>query len=111
MLVTRLHMLLTGEAYLEVVCRAHAANVPLDSDVQDLKHGHVLNATEDALNLSETNKRYQQQADELTRRRQVEARQMPGYADGGVIATAQAVKAQAIAVQEATEPVTGHSAQ
>ena len=76
-----------------------AAWVLYGAAVQDLKHGHVLNAAEDALNLSDNNKRYQKQADDLARRREEEARQNPGYTDGGEIATAHAVVAQAVAVQ------------
>ena len=76
--------------------------------VQDLKSGNLLNATEDALNLNESNAKYQQKADELAKK-EAAAGRAPGQ--DGAAATAQAVAAQAAAVQNATAPVTNHPAQ
>jgi len=75
--------------------------------VQDLKSGNLLNATEDALNLNESNAKYQQKADELAKK-EAAAGRAPGQ--DGAAATAQAVAAQAAAVQNATAPVTNHPA-
>ena len=76
--------------------------------MQDLKSGNLLNATEDALNLNESNAKYKQKADELAKK-EAASGQAPGHA--GEAATAQAVAAQAAAVQNATASVTNHPAQ
>ena len=68
-----------------------------------------MNATEDALNLHESNAKYQKQADDLAAKKAAEPPQTPGH--DGEVATARAVAAQAAAVQNATAPVASHPAQ
>ena len=93
-----------GDRHDRPHCRAYS----LDTfRVQDLKSGNLLNATEDALNLNESNAKYQQKADELAKK-EAAAGGAPGH--GGEATTAQAVAAQAAAVQTATAPVTNHPA-
>jgi len=66
--------------------------------LQDLKRGNLLNATEDAVRLHDTNAQYKQRMETIARQKEAEAQ------------AARAAAAQASAVMDATAPATGQHA-